>query len=236
MAIDELPAPVVVEHDGFSVVRDDLIAGGTKVRVLIDILGAVESREIVYASHPFGYGSVALAHACKRVGKKLTLFFPRFIGTPKPYALACKHSHVSHWVVKATTRQIDLVDRVQEYAALHNAHVMPIGFDTDEFRSGLVSIARGLRIRPTEVWAVAGSGCLVRALNEAWPGSRVCAVSLGFPHVKTAGADVVYTAVEPPDQPASEPPPFPSAEHYDAKLWRFVKAHGQKGALVWNVA
>lgn len=49
------------------------------------------------------------------------------------------------------------------------------------------------------------------------------------------GGIKVYKAPEKFDQKAKNPPPYPSAAHYDAKVWQFVKKHAKKGALIWNV-
>ena len=35
----KLPKPIIVEHDGFKVVRDDLLDGGADIRVVQELLG-----------------------------------------------------------------------------------------------------------------------------------------------------------------------------------------------------
>ena len=47
-------------------------------------------------------------------------------------------------------------------------------------------------------------------------------------------AQEVY-APEMPDEEAQIQPPYPSSNHYDAKVWRFVLESALSGALVWNV-
>jgi hypothetical protein len=42
------PAPVIIEHEGVLVVRDDLFPGGTKARFLGTLFKGVD--EVVYAS------------------------------------------------------------------------------------------------------------------------------------------------------------------------------------------
>jgi hypothetical protein len=34
----------------------------------------------------------------------------------------------------------------------------------------------------------------------------------------------------------SDVPPYDSLDVYDAKIWIFVKQHGQDGDFIWNVA
>jgi hypothetical protein len=62
------------------------------------------------------------------------------------------------------------------------------------------------------------------------------AVSLGFSHLKLQENIEVFHAPERPNTKAEIPPPFASAEYYDAKLWRFAKEHASPNALIWNVA
>src|ERR1700722_9174995 len=70
----ELPTPVIQEHEGFLVVRDDLLEGGTKRRALTQMLFKINAREVVYPATAHGYGQLALAYAGHDVGKKVKLF------------------------------------------------------------------------------------------------------------------------------------------------------------------
>lgn len=67
--------PVIERVGRLFVLRDDLHPGGTKTRILDKILGSIPEQEIVYAGHPYGYAGIALANACKKHGKKATIFF-----------------------------------------------------------------------------------------------------------------------------------------------------------------
>ena len=61
---DPAPAPLVTEHDGVLVVRDDLFPGGTKARFLGTLFNGVD--EVVYASPAEGGGQTALATVARR--------------------------------------------------------------------------------------------------------------------------------------------------------------------------
>jgi hypothetical protein len=111
---------------------------------------------------------------------------------------------------------------------------MPFGFDSPEFQERLAAIARSIDIWPKEVWTVAGSGTLCRALMAAWPLAAFHAVQVGkLP--RCMGARVLL-APEPFERDAMVKPPFPSCSNYDAKAWRFVSRLASPGALFWNVA
>jgi hypothetical protein len=64
------PTPLIVEHEGVLVVRDDLFPGGTKARLLGTLFKGVD--EVVYASPAQGGGQTALATVARRLGKRAT--------------------------------------------------------------------------------------------------------------------------------------------------------------------
>ena len=223
-------APEIQETNGFLIVRDDRCPGGTKARVAHLLFG--EAREYVYASPVYGYAQIALAHAARRHGKRVTIFcaerkrrHPRTIEAMAAGAEVqeVKNGYLS--VVRAKARQ---------YCALSGAQMVPFGFDTHAIQQAVADIARALPVQPAEVWSVAGSGMLTRALQLAWPQARFCAVRVG--RDPDAGQAKVYEAPESFDQDARHKPPFPSCSNYDAKAWAFLKAFGRPGALFWNVA
>jgi hypothetical protein len=124
--------------------------------------------------------------------------------------------------------------RAREYCAVSGAHLLPFGLDAPAFIDALATLACGLPVRPREVWTVAGSGVLTRALQQAWPTAAFHAVRVGA--VPNVGRAAIYEAPERFEAPAVVRPPFPSCDNYDAKAWRFIRAHARPGALFWNVA
>lgn len=218
--------------------RDDFLAGGTKRRVLQGMIPAIPQNEIVYAGHAYGYAALAIALAAQSCGKKLHVFYP----SPQVYGVevfdeTIKQPNVTFSIEKGLTKQHEVVQAATAYAHVRDAYFMPIGCATDEFRAGLVEIARSLHFIPDEVWCLSGSGLLTSALSQAWPNASINGVSLGMPHLKIDRARVtVWEAPERPEQAASALPPYPSALYYDAKIWRFVQEHGSPDALIWNVS
>ena len=94
------------------------------------------------------------------------------------------------------------------------------------------AVATGLQ--PAEVWSVAGSGVLTRALQRAWPQARFVAVVVGREGCDTGRARRIVHPL-PFERPARVLPPFPSAMGYDAKAWEYLRAEAGPGALFWNV-
>jgi hypothetical protein len=222
--------PVIREHQGVLVVRDDLIPGGTKRRVLPAMLaGGVE---YAYASPAYGYAQVALAYSCREVGSRATIFTAR---RSVPHTRTVEARDAGAKIVMVPNGYLSVVRaRLAVYAGETGAIPLPFGFDSPEFIAGLADVARGLPVDPPEVWTVAGSGTLSRALQAAWPGAAFHAVRVG--KAPDAGRATIHEAPEPFERDAKQPPPFPSCSNYDAKAWRFIARHARPGALFWNVA
>lgn len=222
--------PVVDDVGGFRVVRDDLVPGGTKRRVVPLLLG--EPDEYVYASPAQGYAQLAIALACAAAGKRATIF----VAQRAKYAPLTEQAAAAG----ATICEVPLgfLSNVQakadRYAAQNNARLLPFGLNSPRVRTGIAAVARSLPFVPDEVWTVAGSGMLARALQEAWPRAEFHVVKVGKDDIQLGAAET-YRAPEKFHQDAKFPPPFPSCVTYDAKAWRFMLDRASPGALFWNV-
>jgi hypothetical protein len=228
--------PVILPHDKFFVLRDDVVEGGTKRRILSSILPDLQEKEIVYAGHAYGYAAYALGLAAQSCNKGVRVFFPSPRAETDIFQKTIQLPTVTFSIEKVT-KQHELVEGAKRYAAETGAYFMPIGCATDNFYNQLVAFAKSLPMIPRETWCLAGSGLLCRALCEAWPTTRINAVNLGMPHLAIDKSRVtLFEAPEKPEEPAQIPPPYPSALYYDAKIWRFAQIHGGEGAFIWNVA
>ena len=224
------PEPVLEDHGGVIVVRDDLIPGGTKARVLPAIMNG--AAEYVYASPVCGYAQVALAIVARHMGKRATVFCA---ARKTRHRLTNEADRNGARIVEVPVGYMTVVrKRAQDYCHETGAELLPFGLDSPAFITALADVALALPIKPTEVWAVAGSGVLIRALQGAWPTAAFHAVRIGSK--PDAGRAQVIEAPEKFENDARMPPPFPSCTNYDAKAWRFVRERAQPGALFWNVA
>ena len=223
--------PVVEEYEGFRVVRDDLIPGGTKVRAIHRLFDSRE--EYVYAGPCQGYAQVALAYAGREHQKRITLFCAR---------RKIMHSRTAE-AIKAGANLVEVYpgyltvvnSRAETYCRATGACLLPFGLADPRMIEGIAEYARRMHPEPREVWSVAGSGTLSLALQAAWPDAEVNAVVIGKRHDRI-GRATLWIAPERYEQGAKDPPPFPSCDNYDAKLWQFVVEYAALGALVWNVA
>lgn len=228
--LDSLPTPRVDQVGDTLVVRDDLIPGGTKVRALPVLLDG--AAEFVYASPASGYAQIAVAIAAQACGKRATIFVAaRKVMHPR----TARAQRAGARIVAVPAGYMTVVrKRARDYCGVSGAKLLPFGLDDPAFIAALAAIARGLGISPPEVWSVAGSGVLTRALQAAWPQAAVHAVRIGA--APDAGRARLHQAPERYEQDARIPPPFPSCGNYDAKAWRFIRTQAQPGALFWNVA
>lgn len=238
-----LPPVVLQTHEGILVVRDDLLPGGTKRRVIGNVLlngtgekgfglSKFQSDEFVYASPACGYAQVALAYACQDLEKKATIFVAH---RSNPHDLTKQAKALGAKIVTISNGRMNCVKaRARDYAVSNKVNLLPFGFDCEEMREGLANVARSLKIKPKEVWTVVGSGTLIRSLQIAWPKAQFHAVRVGC-KTSDIGRAKEHIAPERFEQDAKSFPPFPSCSSYDAKAWQFVVKYASPGALLWNV-
>ena len=236
---DKLPAPQLATHDGYVVVRDDLIPGGSKRRVLTTLLENLDADEFVYPSTAYGYGPLALAYAAQDLGKKAVLFYPDRL--PKNWTPLMHEAHSLGAEIKLVKmgRMTVLKARARTYCENNQrAHLMSLGFDGpdfhDAFKKVVSNVANQLPRPPKEVWCAAGTGSLTRVLQDVWPDADHHAVLVAGKSIDVgkAAPHIAKLAFE---KATKNLPPFPSAKNYDAKAWNEMKKRGRPGALFWNV-
>ena len=240
--LDELnPPPVIVEHEGIFVVRDDMIAGGSKTRFVQSLIKDSPYSEFVYGASPAtGYAQICMGRVCKHYNKKATIFMAkRNMNNLLPYQLTAigygvNMQFVANGMLSVTEK------RARDYVAedIINRKLIPIGFSCPSVIKEISDLARSLPIIPTEVWSVGSSGTLTRGLQDAWPNAEFHCVSVGHRMgkeelgiAKPYVCDIPFSKMVKPE----DAPPFPSVPYYDAKAWKFIKQHAKPGALFWNV-
>lgn len=229
-----LPAHTITEHDGILVVRDDLIPGGTKRRVLSELFNDMAAKELVYPSIPYGSGPVAVAYSARDTGRKAVLFYPhRKRENWSAQMVEAEAAGAKIILVKGGNLKT-LAKRARDYAATHEgARCLELGFDTPEYIEKLAKIARALPITPTEVWCASGTGTISRALQKAWPNAEHHAVIID--DRAEVGKAKRHTVAKDFNEAAAAKPPFPASSHFEAKAWDTIKREGKRGTLFWNV-
>lgn len=226
-----LAAPVLEQHGQITVVRDDLLPGGTKMRYILPLLHGRPESEFVYASPAFGYAQVALAHCAAMVGRRATVFTAK---RKEPHALTLRAARAGARVVMVPHGYLSNVQaKARIYAERSGAYLVPFGVEVPEAMDCLADVARAMPA-PAEVWTVAGSGVLTRSLQIAWPAARFHAVVIGKAD-SDVGRATRHIAPMPFEKACRDAVPFPSSPWYDAKAWAFIRRHASPGALFWNV-
>ena len=229
------PPIVISEVEGFRIVRDDLIPGGTKRRILDASIAELPAAELVYASPAYGYAQIALAHAAAAVGKRSAIFVAK---RAQPHARTLQAKAAGARVFQVEHGYLSNVQaKAKAYADRHGAMLLPFGMGSPPVPG--VALPRPSASGfsgpdPEEVWSVAGSGTLSRALQVVWPAAKFFAVQVG--RDPSVGRAKLLVEPETFEQDAKYPPHFPVAATTDAKAWRFIKAYGKLLARsFWDV-
>lgn len=226
----------ITEHEGIRVVRDDLIPGGSKQRILaplMEMLAGQGYRRFVFGGPAEGYAQLALAFSAQETGLGATYFVAErkvlHPNTIRAQEAGCEIRQVRHGRLNVVQA------RARAFCQETGSYFFPLGFSTPEFERMLTAeIAEALApIDVEEIWCVAGSGLLSRCLQAAKPSAIVNAVRIGFE--PSVGLARLHLAPETFSEQAEIPPPFPSSANYDAKAWRFIREQASPGALFWNV-
>lgn len=234
----KLPKPIIVEHEGIQVVRDDLLDGGTKRRafnVFVESFPNID--EWVYASPRQGYAQLSLAYACRDLGKKCTVVVPK----GKHYWLTDEAIDKGANVIEVPMGFLtNIQSKARKYVETHEgAGLIPFGGDHPIIIEAMMNEALSLDIEPPkEVWSVLSSGVLSRGLQAAWPNAKVYGVKIGHNTTdRERGRAEFFTSPYKFQQECKEKdrPPFPSSLTYDSKAWNFIKKHASPGSLFWNV-
>lgn len=231
--MSQTAAPVVADHAGVRVVRDDLFPGGTKARYLRLLFEDCD--ELVYASPAEGGSQSALAICAEQTGKRATIFVAKR-AEPHPRALMAKRHGAK--VLQVSPGYLTVVQaRAKAYSAAKGAKLAPFGVDLPEAIACIAEAARSTGEDPDEVWCASGSGVLMRGLAAAWPNAQRHSVQVGraLSVADVAGAQI-HIAPQTFGQASKAACPFPSDPHYDRKAWTICQAlRGPGRVLFWNV-
>lgn len=227
--------PVIVEHDGILVVRDDLIGGGTKRRFVDQLFGS--ATEVVYASPVYGGAQIAIAHAAREAGIKSTIFCAK---RNQPHARTLEAKAAGAQIVQVPHGYLSNVKaKAKSYCELTGAQLLPFGMDTPLAIEAIAQAAATVQEQVgkiDQVWCVGGSGVLCRGLQTGLIAEQFFVVQVGR---ELTAHDVGRATVlkSPLDfaQDAKIKPPFPSCSNYDAKAWEFIRRSGSGRVLFWNV-
>ena len=244
----EFPKLVVEEHEGFYVVRDDLLEGGSKRRFVDRMIReeiAEGAEEFVYGGCPAnGYAQLSLTLQAKAYGKKAVFFMAkRSLDNLHPYQKqALEYGADIRWVPNGMLQVTKARAREYFYEDPKKRRLLPLGLEEKRVFEDIKALAKNIEIeyniKVSEVWSVGSSGTLTRGLQMAFPDKEVNVVSVGhkMKQHEIGRANLYLTKYKFMQEVKEEDkPPFPSVPTYDAKAWAVMKQYAKKGALFWNV-
>lgn len=228
------PDPVVVEHDGVRVVRDDLIVG-TKTRAGDLLASKINHHTIVYSQPRTGLAGVSILDVAKHHNKRVVLFMPSSKTISLHQACCIERGAEVHF------KRIAAMPILNQYAAKwateNDGFFVPLGLKHELATAGIIHAATKID-PPDEVYVAISTGVLSRALQIAWPEAKfTCvAVARNLKDGELGRAEVISEPL-PFTTPEREGnmPPFPAIGTYDAKVWKYIPKNSGRNILMWNV-
>jgi hypothetical protein len=230
------PDPVVVEHEGVRVVRDDLIIG-TKARAAEPVMIRSDRERFVYCQPRTGLAGLALLDVAKKLDRKVTLFMPA--SKRISHHQACCIERGADPMFERIAAMPNLNKYAREWAAEHGHEFIPLGLKHPRATAGIVLAASRIP-EPEVVFVAVSTGVLCRALQIAWPRAQFVGVAVAR-NIKDGerGECQLISHPLPFQTPIKELPPFPSVPTYDAKVWEYARVHKEfspgTDVLMWNV-
>lgn len=237
--VDPFGSPELIEHDGFQVVREDLMGFGSKCRFGDILVQKAQTDTLVYVQPRYGFAGISLAYLAKKYNKRLVLFCPSQKEISDHQAICAERG--AELKFKRIAAMPVLNAHAKKWAEENNATFIPLGLRHELVTAAAVKVAYDLAEKhgyPDEVWHAISTGVLGRSLQIAWPDAKFNAVAVSR-NIKDGERGIAEVWSHPkafsqnvnPDYA----PPFPSALNYDAKAWEFMVKHGNPGAWFWNV-
>jgi hypothetical protein len=226
------PDPIVIDHDGVRVVRDDLVVG-TKTRAADLLASKINNDTMVYSQPRVGLAGVSLLDVAKHHNKKVVLFMPASKRISLHQACCIERGAIPIFERIAAMPILNI--KAKEWADKHDAFFIPLGLKHELATAAIVHTASKIS-EPEEVYVAISTGVLSRALQIAWPNAKFTCVAVAR-NLKAGELGRASVISEPLEFMQEEPiqPPFPTVKTYDAKVWKYIPKNTGKKILMWNV-
>lgn len=224
------PDPVIENYNGIDVVREDLLAAGSKARAGEALIAMCESDTVVYVQPRFGYAGISLTELCKKYDKKLVLFMPASKEVSEHQAYCIENKCEYHFHRIAAMPNLNKI--AQAYAKENGSFFIPLGLKHPLVTAMIIKTAIKIP-EPKRFWTAFSTGVLNRALQKAWPNAEAYGLAVARNiQAGEKGRAKIIAHYQDFHKDSKIKPPFPSASNYDAKVWEYLTP----GDLFWNVA
>lgn len=224
------------KHNGITVLRDDLLTGGTKSILMPSIIG--DSMEYVYASPVYGGFQIALSAYCQKVGKKATIFCAKR-KVMHPNTIKCIEYGAN--VIEVPYGYLSVVEKhAKDYCKQTGAEKLVFGANSIENKiligDRMRQIIKQLGREPKEIWCAIGSGTLIDSILMATRNAKVYGVQVGAEYSNKHDRLTIIKYHKSFDKPSKIVSVFPSMPNYDLKAFEYcVKYKQTDDVLFWNV-
>lgn len=239
---DPLPPPLVENHEGIKVLRDDLI-NGSKCRFADLLVQSIKEDTLVYVQPRVGLAGVSLLNIAKRYNKKVVLFMPSSKEISYHQAVCIERGAIPKFYRIAAMPNLNRI--AKEWAAKNNAYFIPLGLKHELVVACASKVASTLVDKygaPDVMFVATSTGVLVRGLQIGMPNTKFFAVTVAR-NMKAGELGRAEPIIEPLEFAQAEKkqnlPPFETVRTYDAKVWKYAKAFADQApdldVWMWNV-
>ncbi len=236
---DPYGLPVVAEHDGIKVVRDDHMVG-SKCRFADLLMQKTEEDTVVYVQPRFGLAGPSILEVAKRYNKRVVLFMPSSKKISHHQAVCIERGAEPKFHRIAAMPNLNKI--AKQWAEDNGAKFVPLGLKHELVTACAVRVVENLREvhgDPGHVWFAISTGVLGRSLQIGWNNSKHHAVAVAR-NLKAGELGAASVDSDPLPFTANEKkhnmPPFPTVGNYDAKVWKYIpKDDSRSNHWMWNV-
>lgn len=236
---DPYGMPIVKEHDGVKVVRDDHMVG-SKCRFADLLMQNTKEDTVVYVQPRFGLAGPSIIEVANRYNKRVVLFMPSSKKISHHQAVCIERGAEPKFHRIAAMPNLNRL--AKKWAEENNAKFVPLGLKHELVTACAVRVVENLRSTygdPGHVWFAISTGVLGRALQIGWNKSQHHAVAVsrnlkaGELGKATVDSDALAFTT---NEKKNNLPPFPTVGNYDAKVWKYIPKNEQhKNHWMWNV-
>jgi len=226
----------IEEHKGVKVLRDDLLAGGTKSILMPSIIG--DALEYVYASPVYGGFQIALAEYCKIVGKKATIVCAKR-KEMHPNTKQCLNAGAN--IIEVKCGYLSVVEKhARDYCQQTGATKLEFGAKTTENKiligNRVREVIKAIGHEPKEIFCAIGSGTLVESILQATETAQIYGIAVGKEYNSQSERLTVIKHHLSFDKESKFVAGFKSMPNYDLKAFEYcVKYKTTNDVLFWNV-
>jgi hypothetical protein len=232
------PTPYIQKFTDFDVMREDVLYGGAKQRIISQIK---LDKTTIYAGPDQGFAQVALGIANK-INKQETIMLT-----------SLTNDSITNTTVRALQfgTKIALVDNIplyelQEqakiYANQQQAFLLSFGMQNyvQEYVNAFKDYINDIQ-QYDNIWLTVGSATILNALRILFPNTHLHGLQVG----KTVSKELIpinttiYVSNLNFNKTTKNLPPYPSIDTYDAKIWEIFLKHKDNYCgthLIWNIA